>query len=231
MVSSKSHFLGKVSFSDAHTEAGKFRIGSPVILKPLMEPKPRHTAFYRPNGEIAGRKFYFHHAGSPKTTNQATEFTKTIIPLEGGMDEQGNPQTVFEFDVSFTNLTDAEYSLLIFALILKEDMRHKLGGGKPLGLGTVKIEVKENSIYQVDPQQRYKGLGERGADGFAGTIFTDKALQEHLRNVTAHIIKSGSDCLKDLQEIWQYPPPETDYKYPGQDWFRANSQKPISQTP
>jgi len=237
MVSNKSHFLGKVSFSDASAEAGKFKTGMPIILKPLMEPKPRHSAFYHPNGEIAGRKFYFHHAGALKTTNQATEYTKTIIPLEGGVDDQGNPRTVFEFDVSFTNLTDGEYSLLLFALVLEEDMRHKIGGCKPLGLGTVKIEVTEHSIYQIDPQQRYRGLGTRRTDEGDGAMLTGDALKEHVRAVIAPIVTSNSDSLEDLQYIWRYPPQMTeagepeDYKYPSQDWFRNNPLIPISETP
>lgn len=237
MVSNKSHFLGKVSFSDAHTEPGKFKTGAPIILKPLMEPKPRHTPFYRPNGQVVGRKFYFHHHGAPKTTNRATEYTKTVVPLEGGVDEHGNPRTVFEFDVSFANLTDKEYSLLLFALVLTEDMCHKIGGGKPLGLGTVKIKVTDNSIYHVDPQRRYRGLGVRLAEQSAGVVLTGDALKKHVHDVTMSIIASGSDCLKDLQYIWKYPPPKTkdgepeDYKYPSQEWFRANPRTPIPGTP
>jgi CRISPR/Cas system CSM-associated protein Csm3 (group 7 of RAMP superfamily) len=231
MVSSKSHFLGKVSLSDARTEVGSFLVGAPMILKPLMEPKPRHTAFYRPdgNGKIAGRKFYFHHSGPPKTTNQATQFTKTVIPLEG-LDAQGNPRTIFEFDVTFNNLADDEYSLLVFGLILTEDMRHKVGGGKPLGLGTVKIEITE--ILETDPNQRYRGLSARSAGETASAVLAGDALRSHLQAATAPITNTASTSLDDLQYIWGYPPPEgEDYVYPDQEWFNHNSEKPLSETP
>jgi hypothetical protein len=234
MVSSQSHFLGKVSFSDAQTENGRYRYSSQMILQPLMEPKPRHTAFYQPECKVAGRKFYFHHAGLPKTAAQATGFTKTIIPLEG-LDADNQPQTVFEFDITFTSLTDAEYSLLTFALTLTEDMRHKIGGGRPLGLGTAKIEVIR--LHELDPEQRYRGLGERTADAPAARILTGDELQHQLQTYIAPIVSTPSPSLRDLQRIWKYPPATDasgnpiDYKYPDQKWFRENPQTPIAGTP
>jgi CRISPR/Cas system CSM-associated protein Csm3 (group 7 of RAMP superfamily) len=234
MVSRKSHFRSKVAFSDGRTEPGKFKMGTPIILKPLMEPKPHHTAFYRPKGKIAGRKFYFHHCGSPKTAGQATEFTKTVTPLEGGVDEKGNPRTVFEFEVSFASLTEEEYSILLFALVLTEEMRHKVGGAKPLGLGTVRIEITE--LRLMNPQQRYKGLSTL-CTASSSTVLTGNALQDHIKKFIRPIVVSESNSLCDLEAIWQYPPasdnagePE-DYRYPGQDWFAENSDTPIEDTP
>lgn len=229
MVSSKSHVLGKVSLSDARTAIGSFQAGAPMILKPLMEPKPRHTAFYRPEGKIAGRKFYFHHSGPPKTSIQATQFTKTVTPLEG-LDAQNNPCTIFEFDVTFNNLADDEYSLLVFALALTEEMRHKVGGGKPLGLGTVKIEITE--ILETDPNQRYRGLSARAAGETASTVLAGDALRTHLQAATAPITTTPSPSLEDLQYIWGFPPPEGDgYVYPDQEWFEHNPETPLADTP
>lgn len=234
MVSSQSHFLGKVSLSDARTENGKYRYGPQMILLPLMEPKPRHTAFYQPSGIVAGRKFYFHHAGAPKTAAQPTGFTKTVIPLEG-LDASGQPQTVFEFDVTFANLTDEEYSFLIFALILTDDMRHKIGGGKPLGMGTAKIEVIK--LNEIDSELRYRGLGERERDAPTGRVLEGEALQAQLQKYVAPIVSTPSSSLQDLQRIWKYPPATDakgqpiEYKYPDQRWFAENPQTPIADTP
>jgi CRISPR/Cas system CSM-associated protein Csm3 (group 7 of RAMP superfamily) len=234
MVSNQGHFLGKVSPSDATTEAGQFQVGSPIILRPLMEPKPRHQAFYLPGGKVAGRKFYFHHAGLPKITTQATSFTKTIVPLEG-LDAHAQPRTVFEFDVHFTNLTEDEYTLLLFALVLTDTMRHKVGGGKPHGLGTVRIEA--TSLHLHPPTQRYTGLASRVSDTSVGTIMTDVPLQLHLQEHLTSFLLSPSPSVRDLQRIWQYPPATDaqgkpiDYHYPDQTWFRTHSNVPISGTP
>ena len=230
MVGRDSHFLGKVSIGDALAQPGRFAYAEQMNLKPLMGPNPRHSAFYLSNGKIAGRKFYFHHSGAPKTVTQASSHTKTIVPLAGGFDSEGNPRTQFEFEVAFWNLTDEEYSLLLFSLTLTEGMRHKIGGGKPLGLGTVKIEVME--ISELDASQRYRGLSTRPADSRGGTPMTGEALRSHMQTATASITSSPSPSLEDLQYIWAYPPAEgEDYVYPDQEWFNRNPQVPISETP
>jgi RAMP superfamily protein len=234
MVSRNSHFLGKVSFGEARTTPQDFKRGTTVTLKPLMEPKPRHSAFYLPTGKVAGRKFYFHHVGALKTASQPTTFTKTLTPLEG-LDQAGNPQTVLEFDVTFSNLTDYEYSLLLFSLILTDDMRHKVGGGKPLGLGTSRIEVTE--LWELDTTQRYRGLGARALDAGLGRVQTGTDLLSHLLKLTEPFISAPSPSVLDLQRIWRYPPAKSptgepvDYTYPDQKWFAENSSTPISGTP
>jgi CRISPR/Cas system CSM-associated protein Csm3 (group 7 of RAMP superfamily) len=219
MVSNKSQFLGKVSFSDA--PADKFERGEPTTLKPLMEPKPRHTSFYQPNGEIAGRKFYFHH-DSIKTTMQRTDFTKTVVPLLG-LNEQGESQSVFEFAVNYTNLTPKEYNLLVFSLVLTQDMRHKIGGGKPLGLGTVKIEIIE--ARQVERAARYQQFGA------INQVLTTADLQDHLEEIIVPLEEEPTPSQKDLMDIWCFPPPTDDYIYPDQKWFSMNSQTSIWDTP
>src|SRR5919205_626482 len=178
MVSSQSHFLGKIAIGEARSQKGKFKVAQKMILKPLMNPRPHHTAFYLPNHRVAGRKFYFHHL-SPKTTIQPTEYTKTVYPL-AGLDAAGQPQTTFEFDVGFSNLTDDEYSILLFALFLTDEMRHKVGSGKPLGLGSVRIEPVE--IRPVDGSQRYKGLARRleAAAPTDESALTGERLKEHI---------------------------------------------------
>jgi hypothetical protein len=50
------------------------------------------------------------------------------------------PHTGFYFHVDFDNLTERELGLLCYSLQPTPDYRHKLGMGKPLGLGTVRID-------------------------------------------------------------------------------------------
>jgi CRISPR/Cas system CSM-associated protein Csm3 (group 7 of RAMP superfamily) len=231
MVSNKSHIVGKVSIGEARTMPEGFKRGQQIILKPLMEPKTRHTAFYLPGGKVAGRKFYFHHSGPLKTTNQPTEFTRTVVPLEG-IDNEGRPQTVFEFDVTFQNLTDDEYALLLFSLFLKEDMRHKVGAGKPSGLGTAKIELVY--LRLIEPKRRYEGLAKSATEP---ECIEGGTAARRIEEATASICSHPSPSLLDLERIWRYPPAKgadgksVDYKYPDQDWFNRNSAVPLSGTP
>lgn len=67
--------------------------------------------------------------------------------------------TRFEFHLDFDNLDDWEISLLLYALEPNKenpnkDFFHKLGLGKPLGLGSVKIDV--NCVQEIKRQERYK---------------------------------------------------------------------------
>jgi CRISPR/Cas system CSM-associated protein Csm3 (group 7 of RAMP superfamily) len=235
MVSSQSHFLGKLGIGEARTQKGQFKKASQMILKPLMSPHPDHTAFYLPNHRVAGRKFYFHHF-APKTTIQQTNSTRTIYPLEG-LDSDGHPQTIFEFDVSFSNLTAEEYAVLLLALFLTDAMRHKLGGGKPHGLGSVQIEPIE--MRPVDGSQRYKGMARRAqaVTAPAASILTGEPLKNHIKEAIQPLVFRPSNSLAALQRIWQYPPATNangepiDYRYPERTWFDTNSDKPLSQTP
>jgi hypothetical protein len=70
--------------------------------------------------------------------------SKAIIPVKS--------EKVFTGTVSFKNLTEEELDELIFSINLWKDTKnnqthgHKLGMGKPFGLGSVVIKVKEETI-------------------------------------------------------------------------------------
>lgn len=51
------------------------------------------------------------------------------------------PQTIFEFDIDVTNLSSVELGALLWLLELPVNHFHRLGGGKPLGFGSVSLAV------------------------------------------------------------------------------------------
>ncbi len=51
------------------------------------------------------------------------------------------PQTVFEFEIDVTNLSSVELGALLWLLEMPPGHFHRLGGGKPLGLGSVSLAV------------------------------------------------------------------------------------------
>ena len=51
------------------------------------------------------------------------------------------PQIAFEFEMEVTNLSDVELGALLWLLALPENHFHRLGGGKPLGFGSVRVEM------------------------------------------------------------------------------------------
>ncbi len=54
------------------------------------------------------------------------------------------PLTDFEFEVEVTNLSEVELGALLWLLSLPEDCFHRLGGGKPLGFGSVRLTANLN---------------------------------------------------------------------------------------
>jgi len=166
---------GRVWFSHARwqEEEGKSPYQESVTLRILDAPKPPSPAFYfkkatgRP-GHIAksslspgahlpqGRKFYLHRSrrdgNEPWRTANPEERAKqkvTIKPI--------CPQSVFYFHADFSNLSKVELGLLLYALQPSEDFRHKIGMGKSIGLGTVRIE--HVGLFLVDRAKRYSPDG------------------------------------------------------------------------
>ena len=212
-------FLGKVNISDAL--AYKHVLYEPFYTGVLVEPKPRHKDFYLEQGEkhIAGRKFYFHHSpnGKPISAN-GLQFmggkasNRYIQPLAKG--------TQFHFRIDFTNLEEDEFGALLLAVVLENTMRHKIGYGKPLGMGSV--ELIPTKLKLIDYSTRYtqwkKGQGETNVEDIWAEInrhldiFYDKYLQ--------------TLAMEDLSRIWRFPPEAgVNYYYPSKrEWF----DKPIS---
>ncbi len=219
MLSGRSVFLGKVNIGDAAVYPDRvYPYDRAIYTKPLMEPKPRHKSFYLDESEehIAGRKFYFHHSPDyePLTDDRLRYsnnqlLNRYILPLDR--------ETGFHFRVDFTNLEKDEFGMLLYALILEKDMRHKIGYAKPLGLGS--IELVPTRMKLVDFGARYVP-GHRG--GSMQTFEGDdlwNAIYSHVDQFKEHQLVK--EALDDLQRIWKWPPdPNADYYYPSKrDWF------------
>lgn len=138
-------FKGKIRISDAEYLGVCDKSGhiikekNPIITKylkrhSLSSPKNHHEGFYLNDNKIKGRKFYYHHQGD--TLFNKKQDDAILVELV-------KKDAVFEFTISFENLTEEEYGLLLTTLELEHGLGHKLGMGKPLGLGSCAIEIKE----------------------------------------------------------------------------------------
>src|SRR5262245_17936405 len=106
--------------------------------------------------EIRGHKLYWHKGQRPNieaTTDQRKKESQLtrIEPLQPGVK--------FRFRVHFENLKSEELGALAWALTLPGDTGrtycHKLGMGKPLGMGAVAIKA---DLYVTDRRRRYQSL-------------------------------------------------------------------------
>ena len=140
------------------------------------------------NATILGRKFYWHQ---PDVKINSKNPTDNIV-ADRRKDKDGNPQSPdnqnktvelllpktkqggevsFKFTVNFENLSDAELGLLLLTLqpnlldkgnIPSEQLYHHIGMGKPLGLGSVEVEITE--IDLINRAKRYQSLTDDGKD-------------------------------------------------------------------
>ena len=181
---------GRVSFSDAQyvsEKNGVWYSAKPIKPAPLSGPKIttfQHyltqdktaghdpdlrgsLAHYSADAEIRGHKLYWHKGDAkiPLADDKTKESQLTRIdPVKAGVR--------FRFRVHFENLRDYELGALAWALTLPpnspEDAGksycHKLGMGKPLGMGAVKLTPR---LHLTNRQQRYAALfaGDSLADG------------------------------------------------------------------
>lgn len=204
-------YLGNVLFNDA-IEA-KICEHQAIYTIALMGPKPRHDAFYLdPTQWIAGRKFYFHQPSGPRPQGQGNQHIK---PVDKG--------SQFTFSVQFTNLEDIELQTLLYAISLEPDMRHKLGYGKPAGLGSVRFDITKLTL--IDYANRYI-VNQRTSD------YTGKQLSTYLSGqIQMFTNDTTSPTLNALRRIWRWDPTDTTtYRYPNQNWFNDNPNTPISGT-
>ncbi len=164
---------GRLRLQDAqlHPADQQFPLEPSVTLKVLDSPKPPSPSMYFKRGEkmagdsnfIAkdelrkgrflpqGRKFYLHRLGDderPWVTRHPDETIdqKSIVtPLRSGL--------IFYFHIDFFNLSSQELGLLCYALRPTQSFRHKLGMGKALGLGRVRIDPA--GLFLIERSNRY----------------------------------------------------------------------------
>jgi CRISPR-associated protein (TIGR03986 family) len=148
--------------------------GSPkaYVLKELSAPKPPCPAMYftprdqsHQTGLIPktslnpadhapnGRKFYVHHPNAKDSIQAVSRDSDCSTLKRKAAVRPLRSRLQFKFVVDFDNLSDRELGFLLYALRPTLEYRHKLGMGKPLGLGTVRVDIKEVNL--VDRSKRY----------------------------------------------------------------------------
>ena len=119
---------------------------------------------------LAGRKFYWHHKGKKMTDDQnaidiavkAKQEHKDNFSSKDNCLELVKSGSEFSFEVYFDSITEEQLKKLVYSLNFgdndkKSRLCHKIGHGKPVGLGSVKICVEsilsrdfENGVYTLD---------------------------------------------------------------------------------
>ena len=148
-------WASRVFFDDAVTSNAATL--SKTAAHPLMQPNPTSYQLYlkqsgeklnhwdTANAQIRGYKMYWHNGHADwhatqaeldldKGKSQDKRSTKDLTPLK--------PGTKFKSKIRFQNLSAVELGalMMIFDLNGAEDAAYKIGMGKPLGFGSIKIQ-------------------------------------------------------------------------------------------
>ena len=138
-----------------------------VMLKELGSPRTGYFPFYSENGlefyeqnaMISGRKYYWH---IPDAEKDASIYTESNLKKksERNATVEVLSNAAFEFDVYFDRISPAQLEELKWVITLGENradgnLCHKIGHGKPLGLGSVKMTILEECIRNYDERRNY----------------------------------------------------------------------------
>lgn len=189
-------FSGRVFFEDAIVRDGQQNIRmKEQIPKLLQSPKPTTFQHYLVQTSdyikgrkhyndhdtaIRGNKLYWHKSGTDwmiETDEKKKQNEKIITRIQ-----PVRPGIEFSGCIRFENLSKAELGALLFALHLPEGCAHKLGMGKPLGLGTVKITPR---LFLSDRKQRYENLFYEWDDG----PLEDKNLSKYKKAFEEYVLQ------------------------------------------
>jgi CRISPR/Cas system CSM-associated protein Csm3 (group 7 of RAMP superfamily) len=180
---------GLVQFSDAICQKAESVTG---FMPSLYRPRPDEYKGYLKNGEAIGRKFYYHAV-------KAIDGGQQGVPVQ-----QAGAEYVFTTQLQFKNLADAELGALLIAL--GQDQKYpfalKVGGGKPIGMGTMTVEISAISAVQ-DVRDRYRQY--QLSDS---TLLTGQPIQEFVQAqiAAAHRHKLIELVqLQQLSEILKFP--------------------------
>ncbi len=177
------------------------------------QPKPSHSSFYVKDGKIRGRKAYYPHPDqllvSPPA-HKASFGARQTIQLEAL-----EPGQRYEFTLRHQGLDDDSYALLLYAMFLEGGLAHKLGWGKPMGFGSVRITPI--SIEEIDLRARYRRGGDQATTHYGGG-----AAEGRVSALTGRIRADQSERMTTLRRILAFPGPDVVFQYPKFDWFKDN---------
>ncbi|TAG19154.1 MAG: CRISPR-associated protein [Oscillatoriales cyanobacterium] len=177
---------GLIDFSDAKCQNTGFATG---FMPSLYRPRPdQRAAYFDARGNVAGRKFYYH----------------TIRAIDKGQNQgitvqQAAKEYTFKTQIQFKNLTPAELGTLL--IVLGQDPKYaialKVGGGKPIGMGTMTVEVTAARVLQNkgDLRDRYSSYNPPESDSMNGTEL-QQFMQKNIQAAHSSLVQATQ-----LQEL------------------------------
>jgi CRISPR-associated protein (TIGR03986 family) len=146
-------------------QQARFYVAKDETGRAQQDHLPQNATAYTGEKRLRGRKVYPHHNNLPedyweKPLKDRTQeiksspfFQEYRRPQKEGTEQRDSqnrsiegwikPRAEFEFDIHITNLSAVELGALVWLLSLPQNHYHRLGGGKPLGFGSVWLDLIE----------------------------------------------------------------------------------------
>lgn len=247
---------GRVSFSDAIHAGGSGEMKDYQSIKVLGTPHPTSYNFYlidpsdpktvrnydgskvisergktdsdqKGEVEIRGRKFYYHNANS----DDMGKYLHSGDSPPARLRSQVKPvlrDNIFRFKIRFRNLSKFELGMLLYCLKLEGNLRHKLGMGKPIGFGTVKIVINSMELVE-DPKSQYLEFTNTSPKQEKKEI---NSYVEHFKAQVTELAGKPFDQLLNIQKLKIILDPlcaPDDIGYPSQgfEWYGNNRNMPL----
>lgn len=181
---------GLVHFTDARCVATSSVTG---FMPSLYRPRPdQRRAYFDNRGNAVGRKFYYHAREAIDGGSRGTAV------------QQAGTEYRFKTSLQFLNLSQAQLGTLLIALGQDADypLALKLGGGKPVGLGSVAVSISEAEVSQ-DVRDRYMQYDTPEAAKLTGEKLIGFVQQSVKAAHREKLVEE--DQLAELSEVLKWP--------------------------
>lgn len=145
---------------------------------------------------IRGNKFYWHRSGDSWKKDKQNEFNPNIETKIRAVE----PTTRFISRIRFENLSEYELGALLFVLKLPHGCAHKIGMGKPLGLGTIKINSK---VYISNRKTRYLTLFDNRNWSLGENEINDTDINKIISSFEEYVLQNIDVERGDASSLWE----------------------------
>lgn len=223
-----AHYLVQEDVSDTTDQQGNTIRNLDTMVDFNASPWEPRTAQHEKSTLIRGTKFYWHHDGEREETkdnNQRGPFWKAKRSEIRDKESQYTlispvpKETKFRGRIRFENLTKTEFGALLCAVRLPDGCAHKIGMGKPLGLGSARIDVTRIHIRKghrdaENSEGRYQALFDMtdnvcrwhsGEETYEGEGLAEKVndYQIHFQSeLLRHLPEKRPDGTR-IEDIWE----------------------------
>lgn len=177
-------------------------------------------AGYAPGKGLRGRKVYPHHAQLPgdywrnpleDRTQKEPPYQEYRRPRDANGNEQQDkqnrsilgwvkPGAEFTFDLYVENLSEVELGALLWLLRLPDQHYLRLGGGRPLGFGSVRLAIEDCDLRTPGQLRSWYSAWLEPRSSKLAQEALDRAVEE-FRQAVARAYNNGSKRFEDVTFI------------------------------